>query len=179
MSNSSTWPELMTETLIAKARAVFEALQRTDERLALAESCTCGMLAASLGAIPGVSDRFCGSAVVYRESTKRALLSVDDQSLATHSAESEVVTHEMAQGVVQVSPETSLGLAITGHLGPNAPAALDGTVFLCLVRRQLAGEEQTQLLATETVRLNSAERPCRQIESATRAWDFLLRNIDL
>ena len=51
--------------------------QLGDQKVVFAESCTCGMAAALLGEVPGISNYFCGSQVVYRDLSKIDWLGVD------------------------------------------------------------------------------------------------------
>ena len=66
--------------LQAKAEVVATRLAERQERLVLAESCTGGLICATLATIPGISQWLCGSSVVYRETTKRDWLGIDDAS---------------------------------------------------------------------------------------------------
>jgi PncC family amidohydrolase len=130
-----------------------DALRDAGHRLVLAESCTAGNVAAQLGQLPGISEFFCGSMVVYRNASKaewlgisRALL--DDPTLGPVSA---AVTLALAQSALQRTPEATLGAAITGHLGPGAPAGYDGCVYCAIVDR-----EDPEYAAQRALRLLSA-----------------------
>ncbi len=106
-------------------------LQQHGHRLVMAESCTAGMIAAELGQIPGISEFFCGSMVVYRNDSKSLWLGIHpcelaDPEVGPVSAE---VTQQLARAVLERTPEATVAGAITGHLGPNAPQGLDGMVF--------------------------------------------------
>ena len=114
-----------------------EILREADKRVAFAESCTGGLVAASLAQIPGISDHLCGSSVVYRTATKTAWLGVDpalldDPAIGPVSAE---VTRALALAVLERTPEADLSAAVTGHLGPNAPPELDGVVYVAVTER--------------------------------------------
>lgn len=145
------------------ARVLVEQLEakRTD-RLVIAESCTAGLVAGILGQIPGISKWLCGSAVTYRESAKREWLGVSTTTLANHHAESIETTSEMALGVLRKTTEAKYSVAVTGHLGPNAPPAMDGRIFIAVAVR--SGED-TQIYSTHCLKLNSLERVTRQYES--------------
>lgn len=129
-------------------------LRDTRRRLVLAESCTGGLLAATLAQIPGISEALCGSAVVYRNATKSAWLGIDpqlldDPDLGPVSAE---VTRALALAVLDRTPEADLSAAITGHLGPNAPPGLDGVIYFAIAVREPASrivrEERLELPAS-------------------------------
>src|SRR5688572_6217587 len=114
------------------AAEVARLLQSTGRRLVLAESCTGGLVAATLARVPGISEHLCGSAVVYRAATKSAWLGIDprllhDPAIGPVSAE---VTRELALAVLEQTPEADLSAGVTGHLGPDAPPALDGVVYI-------------------------------------------------
>lgn len=117
-----------------EAAKLAELLESRRRRVVFAESCTCGLVAAFLGQIPGISQWFCGSTVTYRESTKTGWLDIDAESLARYSAESPETTAAMAQGVLQKTREAEIAFAITGHLGPSA-GEKDGQVFLAFADR--------------------------------------------
>ena len=150
-------------TLQEIAAALAKELKEKNVRVVLAESCTAGLAAATLAQTPGVSEHFCGSAVVYREATKQAWLRVSESDLGAFSAVSEPVARQMAHGVLRNTPEADLAAAVTGHLGPDAPPDLDGVVYIAVVGRdgpRIALAEVTQR------RLASTSRTDRQAEAA-------------
>ena len=65
---------ISTKHLHAAAGRLASLLKVLDVRVAFAESCTAGLVAASLARTPGISQWLCGSAVVYRDATKAAWL---------------------------------------------------------------------------------------------------------
>lgn len=128
------------------ARCAAEALLRTRTRLVLAESCTGGLIAASLAQTPGISECLCGSAVVYRTATKTAWLGVPaellaDPAIGPVSAEASAA---IARGVLARTPEAQLALGITGHLGPDAPVGLDGVVHIAISWRGETAEDRIE-----------------------------------
>lgn len=143
------------------ATALVAMLKRTQNRLILAESCTCGAAAAAVGTVPGASAVFCGSAVTYRETTKQAWLGIQDEQLRTFTAESQQVTDSMAASVLERTPDATIAAAITGHLGPDAPPDVDGIVYVAVQQRGKAGDAQT-------VPLSALSRQARQLEATTR-----------
>jgi len=106
--------------------------------LALAESCTGGLIADHLTDIPGSSIFFERGAVTYSNTAKMALLGVPEAVLAAHGAVSEPTARLMAEGIRRTAG-TDLGLAVTGIAGPGGgtEAKPVGTLFVALA----AGEE--------------------------------------
>lgn len=119
-------------TDISLAREVLTRLEQHGDRIVCAESCTAGLVSATLAAIPGASKFLCGSAVVYRNATKTGWLKVPADLL--EDADRGDVCHEtalrMAEGVLGTTPEATLAVSVTGHLGPLAPEGLDGVAFI-------------------------------------------------
>jgi len=131
-----------TSTVLALA----EVLKQSNTKIVFAESCTAGLVAATLGGVSGISQWLCGSAVVYREATKTAWLGVppnlfDDQG--GPGAVSDAVARRMAIGVLSATPEADWCGAITGHLGPQAPVPLDGLVYIAIAHRDETLQEVT------------------------------------
>lgn len=100
---------------------VEELLQRARYwglRIATAESCTGGMVAAVLTDVAGSSDVFDRGFVTYSNAAKVEMLGVSPATLATHGAVSEPVAREMAEGALARSG-AGLAVAITGIAGPG------------------------------------------------------------
>jgi PncC family amidohydrolase len=117
------------------ARDLDRALAKKRERLVLAESCTAGLVAASLSAIPGVSARLCGSFVVYREDSKRRWIGVRASTLKKFSAVSAECAEEMARGALAKTPEATVAAAVTGYLGPGGEHV--GRVYISVLKRSV------------------------------------------
>ena len=125
-----------TRELNQGCRELTAKLIARNARLVLAESCTAGLVAASLARIPGVSSVLCGSAVTYRDETKVGWLGVERRVLREHGAVCAQVARQMVSGALSRTPEANLAAAVTGHLGPNAPEGMDGLVFIAVGRRR-------------------------------------------
>ena len=149
----------------AAADVLAKRLADSKRRIVLAESCTVGMAAAVLGGCPGISAWFCGSAVAYRAETKSQWLGVGQELIEQFSAESADTSQAMALAALAKTPEADLAAAITGHLGPQAPATIDGKVFMAIAFR-----ESGEVIPFE-IQLKQTERRKRQLEAAT----YLLR----
>src|SRR5262249_13432432 len=100
------------------AELVLDAARARGATLATAESCTGGMVAAELTAVPGSSDVFLGAAVTYSNQLKHDMVGVPEEVLARHGAVSAEAAAAMADGAL-----TRLGadvaVAVTGIAGPG------------------------------------------------------------
>ena len=101
----------LAELLLGRAR-------ERRERLAVAESCTGGLLGGRITAIPGSSEVFEGGIIAYDDAVKTAHLGVDPALIAAHGAVSEPVCQAMVRGVA-TRFNTTLAMAITGIAGPG------------------------------------------------------------
>jgi nicotinamide-nucleotide amidase len=108
----------------------------TDRRIATAESCTAGLIAARLTELPGSSAYFAGGVVAYADDAKTALLGVDPALIEANGAVSEAVVTAMADGALdRLRPD--IAIAITGIAGPGGGTADKpvGTVWFCVKHR--------------------------------------------
>lgn len=106
---------LAAEALLARCRAA-------RLRLATAESCTGGLIAAALTAIPGSSDVVDRGFVTYSNEAKTALVGVPEALIERHGAVSEPVARAMAEGALDRSL-ADLTVAVTGVAGPGGGTA--------------------------------------------------------
>lgn len=100
------------------AAVVLDLCRARHLTLAVAESCTGGLLGGRLTAIPGSSDVVRGGIIAYHNDAKRDLLGVDESAIAAYGAVSEEVVRQMAAGARRAL-NASVGLAITGVAGPG------------------------------------------------------------
>jgi nicotinamide-nucleotide amidase len=102
-------------------------------RVATAESCTAGLLAARLTERPGSSEYVAGGAVVYANEAKTDVLGVDPALIANHGAVSEPVAAAMAEGALRCF-DADTAVAVTGIAGPGGgtPHKPVGTVCWCV-----------------------------------------------
>jgi nicotinamide-nucleotide amidase len=104
--------------LLLRAEKLLEASRAQGLRIATAESCTGGLIAALLTEIPGSSDVFGRGFVTYSDKAKQDMLGVPGALLRQHGAVSEAVARAMAQGAVRNST-AQLSIAVTGIAGPG------------------------------------------------------------
>ena len=131
----------------ATAAQVLASLGRAGRSLAVAESLTGGMLAATLVDVPGASSVFRGAVVAYATDLKSALLGVDSALLDSRGAVDPEVARQMAAGV-RDRLGADVGVATTGVAGPDPQDGQPpGTVFVAVDVR--GGLSQVQALVLD------------------------------
>jgi len=150
------------------AEIVLDLCRAEGIRLAVAESCTGGMLGARITAIPGSSDVFIGGVLAYENSAKIEMLGVEQADIEEHGAVSEAVAATMAQGVRR-RLSADIGISITGIAGPGGgtPDKPVGTVWIALDGRASG---------TRGLRFIGDRAEIRQ-RSAQAALDFVRREL--
>ena len=109
---------LFSEDERSVAELVLDLCRRRGLRLATAESCTGGLVAAQLTDVPGASDVFAGSVVAYANDVKVGELGVPESVLGEHGAVSRETAVAMARGVRE-RLRVDVGIAVTGVAGPD------------------------------------------------------------
>jgi nicotinamide-nucleotide amidase len=117
------------------AARLLDALRARHQRLATAESCTGGLIAALLTEIPGSSDVVERGFVTYSNESKQENLGVPEALIKDHGAVSEAVARAMAEGALQHS-HADLAVSVTGVAGPGggSEAKPVGLVHLAAAR---------------------------------------------
>ena len=113
------------------------------QTLALAESCTGGLLSGRLTAIPNSSRAFVGGAVVYTPETKQLFCGVDPGLIEREGSVSEPVARALAEGI-RSRTGAGFGIAITGIAGPGSGTGADADKPIGLVHLALAGPNGTE-----------------------------------
>ncbi|MCU4800111.1 CinA family protein [Halobacteria archaeon HArc-gm2] len=108
----------MSESEAPAEERVGEVLRERGETVAVAESCTGGLIGSLLTDVAGSSDYFDRSVVTYSYDAKRDVLAVSREALDGHGAVSEPVAREMARAVRDTA-DTTWGVATTGVAGPT------------------------------------------------------------
>lgn len=113
---------------------VGKVLHERKIKLALAESCTGGLVANRITDVPGSSEYFWGGVVAYAYEAKVALLGVSWDTLNTRGAVSRETVLEMARGARRVL-DTNIGVSVSGIAGPGGgtPEKPVGTTWIGLV----------------------------------------------
>jgi nicotinamide-nucleotide amidase len=151
---------------VVEALPAAEALRAAGLTVAVAESCSGGVLAALLTAVPGASEIVRGGIVAYAEDAKRDLLGVPAAVLEREGAVSEATASAMAQGVCR-RMGADVGLSVTGLLGSPSEGKPPGLVYVAA-----AGP-----CGVRTVRLNEDRGPEASRGDAVRAALRLCREV--
>lgn len=122
--------QLLPAELVERARKVVDKNRAAGRRIAIAESCTGGLVSAALTEIPGSSDVFEAGYVAYSNAAKLGALKVSADVVETFGAVSVATAWAMARGALQASG-ADVAVAITGIAGPEggSPAKPVGTVI--------------------------------------------------
>ena len=122
--------------LLSDAAALLDRLRALGLRLATAESCTGGLIAALFTEIAGSSDVVERGFVTYSDAAKTELLGVSDELLALHGAVSEPVARAMVQGALARS-HADVAVSVTGVAGPagGSDAKPVGLVHIAAMRK--------------------------------------------
>lgn len=118
-----------SDDLLHLAEMVSGMLLRKNETVATAESCTAGLVSATLTCVPGASDFFWGGIVVYAADAKIDLAGLDPELLAQQGTVSLATTEALAAAIRDRSMAT-YGVAVTGWAGPlTGPGEVVGRIF--------------------------------------------------
>jgi nicotinamide-nucleotide amidase len=148
-----------------------DALRARGWRMATAESCTGGLIAAACTAVAGSSDWFERGFVTYSNEAKMDLLGVPEGLLAAHGAVSREVALAMAQGALQHAP-VQLAVAVTGIAGPGGAVSGKpvGTVWLAWATAAGVQAELLQLQGDRSaVRAATVHAALRRLRAEARA----------
>lgn len=156
-------------------KVVGELLRERKMTLAIAESCTGGLIAKRITDIPGSSDYFVEGLVTYANEAKTKLLGISEELLKEHGAVSEEAAEAMAEGVKRAAG-TDYGLSVTGIAGPGGGTAEKpvGLIYIGIsgpkgtqVHKYIMGShfprdvlrERTAMTALNLLRLAILEKP--------------------
>ncbi|THB68502.1 MAG: CinA family protein [Spirochaetaceae bacterium] len=159
---------LLEPGLLESANELVLALRQTKRKLALAESCTGGLISAAMTAVAGCSEVFWGSWIVYSNEAKQHCLGVKSESLQKHGAVSRVVVGEMLDGVLLHSG-ADYAAAVSGIAGPTggSEAKPVGLVFLGV--KSSGGQSLIQECIFSgdraSIQLQAAKQLCNEIKN--------------
>jgi len=164
--------DILPAQLVDKARQVIDANRKAGRRIAVAESCTGGLVSAAITEVPGASDVFYGGIVCYSNEAKINRLKVGSDVIETFGAVSIATAWAMARGTLEASG-ADIAVAVTGIAGPDGgtPSKPVGTVVFA---RAEAGKSSEEIHADS--KLFSAEdgRSGIRLQAALCALDLLM-----
>ena len=133
---------LLPDELVARANEVIAANRKAGRRIAVAESCTGGLVCAALTEVPGCSDVFEAGFVTYSNASKNSELKVSQDVVETFGAVSIATAWAMAQGALEASG-ADVAVAITGIAGPDGGSDQKpvGTVVFARADRKAGPDE--------------------------------------
>ena len=121
---------MIPDELLAEAESLLAACRAKQVRLATAESCTGGLVAATLTAIAGSSDVVDRGFVIYSNEAKHDLVGVPMDLIVRYGAVSEEVAQAMAEGALERS-QASIAVSVTGNAGPGGGSAEKPVGLVC------------------------------------------------
>ena len=162
---------LLPKQLTDAALRVIDANRAAGRRIAVAESCTGGLVSAALTEVPGSSDVFECGIVSYSNDVKVGLLKVSTDVLETFGSVSVAVAWSMAQGALEVSGADTV-VAITGIAGPGGGSEKKpvGTVVFARAEK---GADPAQVVADQKA-FGDLGRGGVRLQAALVALDLLM-----
>ena len=162
---------LLPPDLIALATRVIDTNRAAGRTIALAESCTGGLVAAALTEVPGSSDVLLASIVSYSNEAKQALLKVAGDVLETFGAVSIATAWAMACGALEKTG-ADVAVAITGVAGPGGGSEKKpvGTVVFARARKEADPHEIT----ADSRQFGDIGRGPVRLQAALCALDLLM-----
>ena len=164
-------PYVYSDTDATLAEVVLNLLQEQNHTLAIAESCTGGLMTSDIVSVPGSSAVFLEGLCTYSNAAKIARLGVPAALIETHGAVSPQVAAAMAEGVAKTSG-ASVGISTTGVAGPGGGTA-DKPVGLVYVGVCINGEATTEKFNL------TGNRDEVRVRAASHALDALRRRLML
>lgn len=162
---------LLPRQLVDKAREVVEANRAAGRRIATAESCTGGLVAAAITEIPGSSDVFEAGYVTYSNAAKISQLKVSQDVVETFGAVSVATAWAMARGALHASA-ADVAVAITGVAGPGggSPSKPVGTVVFARAER----DADPARIVADQKHFDESSRAGVRLQAALCALDLLM-----
>ncbi len=162
----------MDQELIDQAQALLDLCRKKRLKIAAAESCTGGLVAAIVTEIPGSSDVFERGFVTYSNEAKQAMLGVAPTTLENHGAVSRETAEAMAKGAIARAP-VDLAVSITGIAGPGGatPGKPVGLVHFAGASRRGRLIHREQKYGRRGAGDPGRARPARSALAALSRWD--------
>ena len=162
---------LLPQELYDKAKEVVDANRKLGRRVAVAESCTGGLVCAALTEIPGSSEIFEAGYVTYSNASKIDDLGVSSEVVETFGAVSVATAWAMARGALSAS-NADIAVAITGIAGPGGgtPTKPVGTVVFARAERDA---DPSQIVADQKL-FEEKDRAGVRLQAALCALELLM-----
>ncbi|MAI79784.1 MAG: competence/damage-inducible protein A [Deltaproteobacteria bacterium] len=153
-------------------------LTEQGRTVALAESCTGGLIAEKLTDVPGSSAYFLGGVVAYANSAKEAILGVPSSLLEEHGAVSSQVARSMAEGVCKRFG-ADIGVSTTGISGPGggSPEKPVGLVHVAMYQRPAEGRHETEGFIHSSEFIFPLDRTRHRVLTTQTVLDWLRRRL--
>ena len=151
------------DSLVKEAAELLDACRAGDLKIATAESCTGGLIAAILTEVPGSSDVFGCGFVTYSNEAKTEQLGVPAELIAKHGAVSEEVARAMAAGALKHS-RADIAVAVTGVAGPGGGTMAKPVGLVHLVAARSGGS-----MEHKEIRLGDIGRGRIRLETVSQA----------
>ncbi len=162
---------LLPAELVDAARAVIDANRAAGRTIAVAESCTGGLVSAALTELPGSSDVFIAGVISYSNQAKIDLLGVGSDIIETFGAVSVASAWAMARGVLERSGADT-AVAITGVAGPGGGSAKKPVGTVVFARAVKGGEADD--IAADKRQFNDNGRGGVRLQAALCALELLM-----
>ena len=162
---------LLPDQLVTKAREVVDANRAAGRRIAIAESCTGGLVSASLTEIPGSSDVFEAGYVTYSNAAKISNLKVSKDVVDTFGSVSVATAWAMARGALAAS-DADVAVAITGIAGPGG-GTLQKPVGTVVFARAERGADPARIVADQKF-FDEKTRSGVRLQAALCALELLM-----
>ena len=162
---------LLPDELVESAREVVEANRKAGRRVAIAESCTGGLVSAAITEIPGSSEVLEAGYVTYSNAAKITQLRVSEEVVETFGAVSVATAWAMARGALAAS-DADVAVAITGIAGPGGgtPSKPVGTVVFARAER---GADPARIVADQKF-FDEKTRSGVRLQAALCALELLM-----
>ncbi len=161
----------MENEFLTAVKSISGRLTEKGLKLAVAESCTGGLISHEITNLPGSSKFFEMSVVSYSESSKKTVLGVSSSLLKKHGAVSEEASVAMAEGVRKLSG-AEVSLSITGVAGPDPLEDKDiGLVYMAVSVRDMTESKGLSLHGDrETIKRDASLEALRFLNQVLRLW---------
>jgi PncC family amidohydrolase len=163
--------EIGMSALEAVSEQVMEALRARDKTLAVAESCTGGLLSMIMADTLGASEFFHGGVVAYTKKQKECALGVPSALIASDTAVSTRVAAAMARGALAISP-ADIAIAITGVAGPDPDEDGNPVGKVCIAVARRDGDDVSREYLIEAIGVDGI-RQAAIAQALTMTLDML------